>query len=413
MGFGDFLKAGASALGVDTDDIGGFFDKAKGALGGEGDAGDLFSAAAKQFGIDADDVTSAAGSAFGGDAADVFGKVGSFFGGGSADGGGSDGGFGGVFGGAVKSLMDDGDVAGSAQEAFKGGFGSLFGGDGSAIVKAVSDYLPPSVTDAISEAGDLPFVQNAAAGNWADLAGSVPGLNGALGSFGLTTQDVGDYIQSHGAQAVDGGSAWSFGNMLADRGTQFLQQVAAPVEADSGGWGSLGGWAHKAGVDLPSWASDLRPNDVLHQGGRFLEDGGFMPAQTAASPGAPDSVWGITGRFDDLVDDRVDLQQPAAGQQPAASAQMVEHDDTIGESQVQVQTADLDEFASPDGTTSEAPPAYETDYDANDTMDASAVQPMEAEPPVAEEPAPPPEQYADTADALQSGLEDLGDETFA
>lgn len=410
MGFGDFLKAGASALGVDTEDIGGFFDKAQGVLGGEGDAGDLFGAAAQQFGIDTDDLTSTASSVFGGgDAGEAVDQIGQLFGGGGGEGGGAGGGFGGVvsdfFGGG-------GDIGGAAEKAI-GGFGSLFGGGGGGgdIVKSVSDLLPSSVTTAFSEAADLPFVQDAANGNWAEMAGSVPGLNGALGSFGLSTKDVAEHIEGVANQAVGGGSAWSFGNMLADQGSAFLEQVAAPVEGD--GWASLPGFAQKAGVDLPGWATGA--NGLIQQGGHLLEDGGFVPAQVKDAADLFDvSDEGPSGLIADLRGDIVDRATVLTASAGTAAA-----DDTTGEFQVategdaSVGTFDqsatsahpADEFAAHDEFEADADVAPEQQMDA-----APPVEPVE--PTVEEAPAPPPEQFA-AADQLEGGLDELGDEAFS
>ena len=413
MGFGDFLSAGASALGVDTEDVGGFFDKAKSAFGGEGDVGDLFGAAAKEFGIDTDDVISTASSAFGGgDAGDAAGRIGQLFGGG--DGAGSGGGGGGGFGGVVSDFFggEGGDIGGAAQKAI-GGFGALLGGDGGGdIVKSVSEYLPSSVTGAFSEAADLPFVQDAANGNWAEMASSVPGLDGALGSFGLSTKDVAEHIEGIAGQGVDSGSAWSFGNMLADRGSAFLEQVAAPVEGD--GWASLPGFAQKAGVDLPGWATDMRANDLVQQGGRFLEDGGFVPAQVKnaadlfnVSDDVPSGL--ISDMRGDIADRATVLTAPA----PSAAA-----DDTTGESQVatdaDASAATFDQTATSAQAADEFAARDEFDTDAGVAPDqqmdsAPPVEPVE--PTVEEAPAPPPEQFA-AAEQLEGGLDDLGDEVF-
>lgn len=326
MGFGDFLKAGAEALGVDTDDIGGLFDQAKGALGEDGDAGDLFSAAAQRLGVDADDVSS----------------ISQVFGGGGPAGGGSPGG---GFGGVVSSFLGEGDDA--AGTAIKG-FGALFGGGD--VVSSVSDYLPASVKDAMSEASDLPFVTEAASGSWADLAGSVPGLNGALGSLGLSTTDVATHIENVAGQSVDSGSAWSFGNMLADQGTAFMGKVAASVDAD-GVWGSVPGVAAGA-----------------QQNGRFLADGGFVPTEVVSAA----DLW-------DTDDTTGETDAPAV----------------VDPSEVEPTIAAHDEFAS-----QELPHQPVPD-----------LAPADADPAFEEVAAAPPDQFV-AADELEGGLDGLGDDVF-
>lgn len=389
MGFGDFLReaasAGASALGVDSDDVSGFFDKAKGAL--DGDAGDFLGKAAQQFGIDSDDLTSAAGSIFGGG------------GGGGAGGGGGGGGF----GGAISEFLGGGDVAGAAQQAI-GGFGAILGGGGGDIVKSVSDYLPASVREAFSEAGELPFVQNAATGNWAEMASSVPGLNGAMGSLGISTQDVAQHIEGTVNQAVDGGSAWSFGSMLADRGSEFLSQVAAPTNAEAV-MASLPGLAQKAGVELPGWATDLSSNGLTQQGGRFLADGGFVLAQI--QEGA--DIYANADELASTVMTQVQGHVADAGgvtTRPAPAAE-----DTLGESQVQAASEhSLDEFSTAPANTGVAgPPEVHNDYGTEEVDPNAVVQQAVPEETHVVEEAPPPAEQFDAADQLEQQLDDIGD----
>lgn len=378
MGFGEFFEqavsAGASALGVSSDDLGGFFDQAKGVLDGEGEAGDLFSAAAEQ----------------------MFGSGGS-------------GGGGGGFGDALSSFLGDGEAGGAAQQVI-GSFGSLLGGGGE-IPSSVSQLLPESVTSAFSEAADLPFVQNAAQGDWASLAGSVPGLTSALGSVGLTTNDVASHVEGIANQAIDSGSAWSFGNMLADQGAQFLGQVATPMDADQV-LSALPGLAQNVGVELPGWASELSSSQLIQQGGKYLDEGGFMP--DGAIDRAAGQVWQSAG--------------PVGGEglQPAATmtdggelikvAPRADIDDTTGESTVAAPSDDssLDEFSAAPANTGVAPPTYQDDAVAHaaDADMQTAVQPVEADaPPALDDVPPPPEQFA-AADELEGGLESLGDDAF-
>jgi len=404
MGFGDFLSeavsAGASALGVDTDDIGGLFEQAKGALGGDTD--DLFGAAAQRLGIDADDVTSAVGSfAGGGDAEDSVDRISQLFGGGGDDAGSSAGG---GLGGIVSGFLGEGggDTSGLAQQAFES-FGSLLSGAGAGTGAGggVAAFLPDSVRQAFSEAADLPIVQGAAGGDWAAIASSVPGLDGALGSFGLGTKGVAEHIESVGAQAVDGGSSWSIGSMLADHGTEFLTAVAAPVTAD-GVWSSLPGIAQSAGVELPAWAGDIGPGGLSSQGGRMLADGGFMPAEASGDP------WGMS---QNAPAQATHLTQPEDPALPTSAAS--DTDDMTGESQVAAQNDDsLDAFDAQPASIQESGgfdhPAPRQDEYAGDELDPATVQPVEPEPPAFDEPAPPPERFA-AADELEDSLGDLGD----
>jgi hypothetical protein len=405
MGFGDFLSeavsAGASALGVDTDDIGGLFEQAKGALGGDTD--DLFGAAAQRLGIDADDVTAAVGSfAGGGDAEDPVDRISQLFGGGGDSGAGGGGGFGGIVSGF---LGEGGDDSGLAQQAL-GGFGALLsgasagagaGGAGGAGEGGVVGLLPTSVRDALAEASDLPFVRDAAGGDWADMASSLPGLDGALGSFGLTSGGVAEHIEALGAQAVDGGSAWSLSSMLADRGTNFLREVAAPTGADAV-WASLPAAAQSAGVALPSWATDMTPEGVLSPGGT---GGGFVPPAGAGDP------WGAS---DEALAQPSHVSQPGDAQSPGAVGDI---DDTTGESQVAAQAEDsLDAFDAQPASTHESggldqQAPQEGEY-AGDDLDPATVQHVEPEPPAFDEPAPPPDRFA-AADELEDSLGDLGD----
>lgn len=412
MGFGDFLSeavsAGASALGVDTDDIGGLFEQAKGALGGDTD--DLFGAAAERLGIDSDDVTSAVRSfAGGGDSEDPVDQISQLFGGGGDAGSGAGGGFGGI----VSGFLGDGggDIGGVAQQAL-GGFGSLLAGAGAGAGAAggaggVAAFLPDSVREAFAEAADLPIVQDAAGGDWATLASSVPGLDGALGSFGLSTKGVADHIEAVGAQAVDGGSSWSIGSMLADHGTDFLSTVAAPVSAD-GVWSSLPGIAQSAGVELPGWASDIGPGGLSSQGGRMLPDGGFMTAEATGDP------WGMSQHAQAQAATQVRQPNEPAVATSAASGTDDMTDDMTGESQVAAQADDsLDAFdAQPvslddsGGLNHEG--QQESEY-AGDDVDPAAVQPVDSpESPTFDEPATAPDQFA-AADELEDSLGDLGD----
>jgi hypothetical protein len=436
MGFGDFLKMGASALGVDADDIGdvdSFFTKAKSVAGGGGDAGDFFGRAAKEFGIGSDDVTSAVGSVFGGDAGNAASTVGSFFGGGGSDfvssavgsffGGGSGGGSGGGgFGDAVSSFFGGGDAGGATQQAL-GSFGSIFGGGGGAgggILQSVASYLPSSVTDAMSEAGDLPFVRDAMNDNWADLAGSVPGLDGALGSFGISTNDVAEYVQAHGVASVDSGSGWSLGSMLGDRGTEFLRQVAEPVAADGAGWASLPRLAEHVGADLPSWATNMSQAELLDHGGRFLSDGGFVPSGTVAQ--TVDDIWGRADQFRDFED----IAPRTVAPHLVARSTVLDHQDLTGETGVPMQQAasshwgggtpdtnvhnaadsHWDEFqGSPQnagGAAGSESQAFHAQYDSADAAPANAFQQVA-------ETAPAADQFAAT-EALEQSLEDLGDD---
>lgn len=404
MGFGDFLSeavsAGASALGVDTDDIGGLFEQAKGALGGDTD--DLFGAAAEQLGIDSDDITSAVGSfAGGGDTEDAVDRISQLFGGGGDAGSGAGGGFGGIVSGFLGE--GGGDIGGVAQQAF-GSFGSLLSGGGAgAGGGGVAEFLPDSVRAAFSEAADLPIVQDGAGGDWASIASSVPGLDGALGSFGLSTKGVAEHIEAVGTQAIDGGSSWSIGSMLADHGTEFLSTVAAPVNAD-GVWSSLPGIAQSAGVELPGWASSITSGGLLSQGGRVLPEGGFMPAEGTGDP------WGMSQNAQAQTATHAGQpNEPAVA--PSGTDDMT--DDMTGESQVAAQADDsLDAFdAQPASVNESVDPDQQAQHQgeyAGDDFDPATVQPVEPEPPAFDEPAPPPEQFA-AADELEDSLGDLGD----
>jgi hypothetical protein len=413
MGFGDFLSeavsAGASALGVDTDDIGGLFEQAKGALGGDTD--DLFGAAAQQLGIDSDDITSAVGAfGGGGGASDTVDQIGRLFGGGGDATSGTGGGFAGIVSGFLGE--DGGDVGGVAQQAL-GGFGALLSGGGAAAGDGgggVAAFLPDSVRQAFSEAADLPIVQDAAGGDWATIASSVPGLDGALGSFGLSTKGVAEHIEAVGTQAVDGGSAWSIGSMLADHGTQFLSAVAAPVNADSV-WSSLPGVAQSAGVELPGWASGIAAGGLLSQGGRMLPEGGFMPAE------ATDDPWGMSQSAPaQATPSAAHVRQPDDASFPTSAASDTDDmsHDTTGESQVAAQADDsLDAFDAPletvDDDGLDPQPRQEGDYSGDD-LDPATIQPAESpESPTFDEPAPAPDPFA-AADELEDSLGDLGDD---
>jgi hypothetical protein len=395
---GKVISAGAEAFGADEDDVTGFFDKAGSVAKSFGvDTDDVFSSASKLLGGDATDALSKAGNVFGIDADDVKSVVGGYMGGTGTDGSDAGGGFGGV----LKGLIGDGDGGDAGGGAGGGAWGSVLSAVGGAVMH---------------EAPDLPFVKDLAGGDWASLAGSVPGLHGAMSSLGVTQAGVDGHSIAVAGQTVDEGSAWSFGSALLNRGTQFLHQVAEPVGGHDV-FGSVTGIADQAGIQLPAWAADLGqgkvPDDAAHSLNPYVNQ--------------------ATHVVNDVDELRSYIQDPAAAAQAHVASQMDDLQASAGVHAAQDTHVD----ARIDTTTGEhlatTPEAHQLDtfntqpaqVDAMagvESHDAFAAAPVEhaaveqdvdvAPPPPVEEAPPPADLGADATDQLEQDLNAMGDEAY-
>ncbi|MFL6089271.1 MAG: hypothetical protein ACJ71Z_03930 [Aeromicrobium sp.] len=399
----DYLKGvAADQLGVSGDDVDSFFDKAKAAVSGGGSAGDLWDAAtskagdylegaaADQLGVSRGDIDSAVHTAQGvvsggTSAGDVWDSV-------------SHRGFDYLEGAAADRLgMSRGDIDSAvhtAQGVVGGDSGGLQGAAhtfGSFLSGAAGgaggwrDLVPESVVHAVSEGANMPIVQDGQGVDWHSLASSYPGLNSALGSIGVSTQGVDSHVAAVANHSFDGGSAWSFGSMVADQGGQFLHQVAAPVAADHV-WAGLPDAARDAGVNLPSWAGDLATHGLTTLGGHTLPDGGFVPTQAI---------------------DATDLYATHPAGDLAAADAFAHHAGDFASIQPDVMAVDhgLDAFHD-----APAMPADEfADHQAAPAYDDLSAAPAVDEVPAHDQPA---DDYMAASDQLQSDLGDLGDDAF-
>ncbi|HUS20486.1 MAG TPA: hypothetical protein VMZ66_00570 [Aeromicrobium sp.] len=194
---------------------------------------------------------------------------------------------------------DAGSLLGLAQSfpGLDGAMGSLDLGDDLGGILGSTGFDPGQLGGMLDgggfDPGDLGGMLDGGgfqAGNLGGLLGSGgfdPGqLGGLLNTGGLSGSDIFHDVDLREAAGAGDGSPWSMGTWLAGQGADALSDLMPPMDSQEP-WSGLDDFARSAGVDLPSWATDLA-NNGLPSNDQLLQGAGVLMSEAADGIGPYD-----------------------------------------------------------------------------------------------------------------------------